>query len=175
MTVVEVASPNLPEDEKQRLAKAVGIGAVKYADLSKDRSSDYVFSFDDMLRLDGNSGPYMQYAHARVRSVLRKAAEAGIELGGAVTVLNEDAELALAKELLSFGDVIEQVARDLRPHVLCAYLYDLSKKFSRFYDACPILKSEGDVRTSRLALADLTGRTLAKALDLLGIEHPERM
>jgi arginyl-tRNA synthetase len=170
--VVEEASPDLPADEKDALAKAVGIGAVKYADLSKDRASDYVFSFDEMLRLDGNSGPYMQYAHARVRSVLRKAESAG---GGTISTLDAPEEVALAKQLLLFGDAVQQVALDLRPHVLCAYLYDTARAFSRFYDACPILKSEGAIRESRLALADLTGRTIAQGLDLLGIDHPERM
>ena len=172
--VVEQQSPELPDAEKAELARQVGIGAVKYADLSKDRTGDYVFSFDDMLRLDGNSGPYMQYAHARVQSVLRKAAEAGVS-GDDVTVLDAPHELALAKRLASFADAVEAVARDLRPHLLCAYLYDLARDFSGFYENCPILKSEGEVRASRLALARLTGRTLAAGLDLLGIAHPDRM
>ena len=172
--VVEQQSPDLPEAEKAELARQVGIGAVKYADLSKDRTGDYVFSFDDMLRLDGNSGPYMQYAHARVQSVLRRAAEAGVA-GDAVTVLDAPHELALAKRLAAFADAVEAVARDLRPHLLCAYLYDLARDFSGFYENCPILKSEGEVRSSRLALARLTGRTLAAGLDLLGIADPDRM
>ena len=169
--VVEELSPDLPSDEKDRLATQVGIGAVKYADLSRDRTSDYVFSFDEMLRLDGNSGPYMQYAHARVQSVLRKADEAG----DGVSQLDSPHELALAKRLLAFGDAVASVARELRPHLLCTYLYDLARDFSAFYENCPILKSEGDLRASRLALARLTGRTLAQGLDLLGIAHPERM
>ncbi len=101
--------------------------------------------------------------------------DAGLDIGDEVKQLDSPEELALAKQLITFGDVVQQVARDLRPHVLCSYLYDLARAFSRFYDACPILKSEGDVRTSRLALAKLAGRTLAKGLDLLGIEHPNRM
>lgn len=173
--VVEEINPDLPEAEKIHLARTVGIGAVKYADLSKDRNSDYVFSFDEMLRLDGNSGPYMQYAHARVKSVLRKAADAGLEPAQTVSVLESPHELALAKALLSFGDAVRDVARDLKPHILCNYLYDLARAFSGFYETCPILKSEGGVQKSRLALADLTGRTLACGLDLLGIGHPERM
>lgn len=173
--IVDEASPDLPESEKTALAKAVGIGAVKYADLSKDRNSDYVFSFDEMLRLDGNSGPYMQYAHARVKSVLRKAGEQGLPASTRVSILAEPAELALAKQLTTFADTIQIVARDLKPHVLCAYLYDLAKAFSRFWENCPIVKSEGETQVSRLALADLTGRTLTLGLDLLGIEHPDRM
>jgi arginyl-tRNA synthetase len=172
--LVDELSPNLPEAEKDELGRSVGIGAVKYADLSKDRSSDYVFSFDEMLRLDGNSGPYMQYAHARVRSVLRKAAEAGAEMGD-ISTLTTTQERTLAKRLLAYPDVVAAVGRDLRPHVLCAYLYDLAREFSGFYEHCPILKAEGDERASRLALAKLTGRTLAAGLDLLGIAHPDRM
>ena len=175
LAVVEQQSPELLNDEKRTLARQVGIGAVKYADLSKDRTSDYVFSFDEMLRLDGNSGPYMQYAHARVQSVLRRADEAGVSHGNNVLQLNHPHELALAKRLLSFGDAVETVGRDLKPHVLCGYLYDLARDFSGFYENCPILKSEGETRESRLALADLTGRTLALGLDLLGIAHPDRM
>lgn len=173
--VVEAQSPELPEEEKAELARAVGIGAVKYADLSKDRTSDYVFSFDQMLSLDGNTAPYLQYAHARIRSIQRKAAEQGIDASSEVTVLAEPAEVALAKHLLSFGDVVRAVARDLKPHMLCTFLYDTAKRFSAFYENCPVLRSEGEVRSSRLALTELTGRTLSLGLDLLGIAHPDRM
>ena len=173
--VVDEASPHLSDDEKTTLAQQVGIGAVKYADLSKDRTSDYVFSFDDMLRLDGNSGPYMQYAHARVQSVLRKAADAGVTGDGKVTTLKSPQEIALAKQLLSFGDSVASTARELKPHLLCLYLYETARAFSRFWESCPVLQSEGDVQSSRLALAELTGKTLAAGLDLLGIAHPDRM
>jgi arginyl-tRNA synthetase len=169
--VVDAQSPELPEAERATLAGQVGIGAIKYSDLSRDRTSDYVFSFDEMLRLDGNSGPYMQYAHARVQSVLRKAGEHVASL----TVLAAPQELALAKRLLGFGDAVHAVACDLKPHLLCTYLYDLARDFSGFYEACPILKSQAETRSSRLALTRLTGRTLAQGLDLLGIAHPDRM
>ena len=173
--VVDQQSAELPDEEKAALAKAVGIGAVKYADLSKDRTSDYVFSYDQMLSLDGNTAPYLQYAHARVQSIGRKAAEQGIAASTEVVELREPAELALAKHLISFGDTVRAVARELKPHLLCAYLYEAARRFSVFYENCPVLRSEGNVRSSRLALTALTGRTLATGLDLLGIAHPERM
>lgn len=173
--VVDQQSAELPEAEKAQLARDVGIGAVKYADLSKDRTSDYVFSYGQILALDGNTAPYLQYAHARIRSIQRKAAEQGIAESTRVTVLAEPAELALAKHLLAFGDVVRTVARELRPHLLCTFLYDTAKRFSAFYENCPVLRSEGEVRSSRLAVTALAGRTLATGLDLLGIAHPERM
>lgn len=160
------------------IGSAVGIGGVKYADLSKDRTSDYMFSFDAMLSLDGNTAPYIQYAHARVRSIFRKAEERGVAyagVGGAAITLAAPQEQALAKQILRFGEVVEQVARELKPHVLCAYLYDLAGKYSAFYEACPVLTSEEPTRSSRLAIADITAKVLAKGLDLLGIEHPEQM
>lgn len=174
-SVVDQQSAELPEPEKAQLARDVGIGAVKYADLSKDRTSDYVFSYDQMLSLDGNTAPYLQYAHARIRSIQRKAAEQGLAESARVTVLAEPAELALAKHLLAFGDVVRAVARELRPHLLCTLLYETAKRFSAFYENCPVLRSEGEVRASRLALTALAGRTLSTGLDLLGIAHPERM
>ena len=173
--VVDAQSAELPDAEKGELARAVGIGAVKYADLSKDRTSDYVFSYDQMLALDGNTAPYLQYAHARIRSIHRKADEQGVAGSNAIEVLAEPAELALAKHLLSFGDVVRAVGRELKPHLLCTFLYEAARRFSVFYENCPVLRSEGRVRESRLALTDLTGRTLALGLDLLGIAHPQRM
>jgi len=169
---------NLDQQTLRDIGRAVGIGGVKYADLSKDRISDYTFSFDAMLALDGNTAPYIQYAHARVRSIFRKVEERGIRYAGfdaATIALDVPQELALAKQILRFGEVIEQVGRELKPHVLCAYLYDLAGRYSAFYEACPVLTSEEPMRTSRLALADLTAKVLAKGLDLLGIEHPEQM
>lgn len=173
--VVDAQSAELPEQEKAELARAVGIGAVKYADLSKDRTSDYVFSYDQMLSLDGNTAPYLQYAHARIRSIQRKADEQGIIAPTAIKALSEPAELSLAKHLLTFGDIVRAVARELKPHVLCTFLYETARRFSAFYETCPVLRSESAVRESRLALTTLTGRTLAVGLDLLGIAHPERM
>jgi arginyl-tRNA synthetase len=176
--LVTEKSPDLPEERRREIAHAVGIGAVKYADLSKDRTSDYVFSFDAMLSLDGNTAPYMQYAHARVRSIFRKAAERGIAYAGLANshiTLEAPHELAVAKQILRLGEVIELVGRELKPHHLCAYLYDLATRFSGFFENCPVIQSEEPVRTSRLALVDLTARTLACGLDLLGIEHPDQM
>jgi arginyl-tRNA synthetase len=173
MAVVSAKNAELSESRRQAIAHAVGIGAVKYADLSKDRTSDYVFSFDKMLALDGNTAPYLQYAHARVRSIFRRALEQGAKPGE--LKLDSPFELSLAKHLLRFADVVALVARELKPHHLCTYLYELSTKFSGFYENCPVLKSEAAVRASRLTLCDVTGRTLALGLDLLGIEHPEEM
>ena len=171
LPVVEAHSADLPEAEKKQIARQVGIGAVKYADLSKDRTSDYVFSFDAMLAFHGNTAVYLMYAHARTRSILRKAEEEATT----VSVLEQPHELALAKHLLAFPDAVLAVGRELRPHLLCTYLYELATRFSGFYENCPVLKSEGDVRASRLALTALTAKTLAKGLELLGIGHPDRM
>jgi arginyl-tRNA synthetase len=173
MAVVSAKNSELPEATRHAIAHAVGIGAVKYADLSKDRTSDYLFSFDKMLALDGNTAPYLQYAHARIRSIFRKAVGQGAKPGA--LRLESPFELALAKHLLRVSDVIALVARELKPHHLCTYLYELSTRFSGFYENCPVLKSEEALRASRLTLCDVTGRTLALGLDLLGIEHPQEM
>ena len=170
LIVVNEKNPKLPLMESDDIARAVGIGAVKYADLAKDRISDYVFSFDKMLALDGNTAPYLQYAHARICSIRRKA-QGTSSLG----VLGSPFELALAKHILRLGEVIEQVARDLKPHLLCTYLYELAVKFSGFYENCPVIQSEEPLRSSRLALCDLTARALELGLDQLGIEHPDQM
>jgi arginyl-tRNA synthetase len=172
MKVVNEKSPDLSEDQKREIARAVGTGAIKYADLSKDRIGDYTFDWDKMLAMDGNTAPYLQYAYARIRSIFRKAGE---EPTSAPIALDSPYELAIAKHVLRLGEVIQQVARDLKPHLLCTYLYDLATKFSAFYENCPVLKSEGAMRASRLALCHLTSTTLALGLDLLGIEHPEQM
>ncbi len=171
LRVVTEKQPDLPEAQRKAIAHSVGIGAVKYADLAKDRVSDYVFSFDKILALDGNTAPYLQYARARIRSIFRKAGDA--ELGE--IILKSPFELALAKHILRLGEVIEQVARELKPHLLCTYLYELATRFSGFFENCPVIQSASDVRKSRLALCDLTARTLERGLDLLGIEHPEQM
>src|SRR5205085_1228921 len=131
-----------------------------------DRISDYVFSWDKMLSLDGNTAPYLQYVYARIRSIFRKAGD--VKSTGAIK-LDSPQELSLAKQILRLGEIIEIVARDLKPHQLCTYLYELATKFSGFYENCPVLQSEESVRSSRLALCDLTARTMAIGLDLLGI------
>jgi arginyl-tRNA synthetase len=176
--LVTEKSPDVPEARREEIARAVAVGGVKYFDLSKDRTSDYVFSFDAMLALDGNTAPYMQYAHARVRSIFRKAAERGIRYvgaAGAAIRLDSPYETALAKQILRLGEVIDVVGRELKPHHLCAYLYELATRFSGFFENCPVIQSEDPVRTSRLVLADLTANTIARGLDLLGIEHPDQM
>ena len=150
-----------------KIARAVGIGAVKYADLSKNRTSDYVFDWDAMLSFEGNTAPYLQYAYTRVQSVFRKAGEWDAT---APTILTEPLEKQLAAELLKFEDVLQSVADTAYPHYLAAYLYQIATLFSRFYEACPILKSEGTTRNSRLQLAKLTGNTLKQGLELLGID-----
>lgn len=158
----DVAFDNIFENSKK-----IGIGAVKYADLSKNRTSDYVFDWDAMLSFEGNTAPYLQYAYTRVQSVFRKAGEWDAT---APTVLTEPLEKQLAAELLKFEDVLQSVADTAYPHYLAAYLYQIATLFSRFYEACPILKSEGATRNSRLQLAKLTGDTLKQGLELLGID-----
>ena len=173
-------NPDLPADERHEVAKAVGIGAIKYADLSSDRIKDYVFSFDRMLMFEGNTGPYLQYAQVRVRSILRKAeSEHGIDaaqIDGAALMIEQPEEKALALELLKFPGVVRGAAEACEPHRLCGYLFDLATSFSAFFTACPVLKADTDeLRLSRLRLAGLTGRVLRDGLDTLGIAAPERM
>ncbi len=179
--VVEEKNPDLNENKKAQIAKAVGIGAVKYADYSNNRTSDYVFSFDKMLAMDGNTAPYMQYAYARIKSIERKAQTKDVdiadELAGLETLsLTEPAELDLAKYLIRYGEAIQAAAADYRPNYLTAYLYELAQKFSAFYTNCPVLKAEPAKRPTRLLLCDLTARTIKHGLsELLGIEVVEQM
>lgn len=175
LALVSEKNPEMSSDELQALAEVVGIGAVKYADLSKSRTTDYIFDWDNMLAFEGNTAPYMQYAYTRVLSVFRKAGIAADSLQGEI-VLSEEREAQLATRLLQFEEVITQVARDGTPHVMCAYLYDLAGLFSGFYEHCPILTAEEEqVRNSRLQLAALTAKTLKQGLDTLGIKTVERM
>ena len=169
--VVDEKSPELPESERAEIARAVGIGAVKYADLSTTRQRDLLFSFDRMLALNGNSAPYLMYACTRAASIVAKAGETSRE----VTVLDEAAERALVVKLSAFGDVLREVEVTLEPHRLCNYLYELAGAYTAFYDACPVLKAEGEVRSSRLALCALTAETLETGLGLLGITVPSQM
>jgi len=172
-------NPEMPEAERRVIAQAVGIGAVKYADLSKNRSSDYVFSWDSMLSFEGNTAPYLQYAYTRVAGVFRKledgAETAGAPSGIAPIFLQAEAERLLALELARFADAINVVARETQPHLLCTYLYNLAGQFMRFYEACPVLKSEGELRASRLQLCRLTANTMKLGLGLLGIGVLEAM
>ena len=170
--LVQSNNSELSAEEAANIGKTVGIGAVKYADLSKNRTSDYVFDWDSMLSFEGNTAPYLQYAYTRVQSVFRKAGEWD---ENAQPVLTEPLEKQLAVELLKFEDVLQSAADTAYPHYLAAYLYQVATLFSRFYEACPILKAEGAARNSRLQLAKLTGDTLKQGLELLGIETLEVM
>ena len=171
--IVDEKNPDLSDADKIDIAQKIGIGAVKYYDLSQYRMTDYIFSWDRMLSLQGNTAPYLQNAYVRVRSIFRKA---GIDAPKIDKLtLKEAAEINLAKRLVPFAEIIPQVLNDFRPNVLANYLFELANSFHAFYEACPVLKSEEPVRGSRLALSELTGRVLQRGLDLLGIKVPEKM
>ncbi|MEH6543212.1 MAG: arginine--tRNA ligase [Porticoccaceae bacterium] len=174
--LVSEKNPQLSSDERNDIARKVGIGAVKYADLSKTRTQDYIFNWDSMLSFEGNTAPYLQYAYTRIQSIFRKAGISGEDSNAAI-VITEEQEKKLALQLLGFSDTLEQVAREAYPHVLCTYLYDLASAFMSFYEHCPILKDHIDAptRDSRLAMCKVTARTLSQGLDLLGIETMEAM
>jgi arginyl-tRNA synthetase len=176
-TVVSQKSPELPEPQRREIARVVGLGAIKYADLVPNRQSDYVFSWDKMLALNGNTAPYLQYAYARIRSIFRKnATEAGaVPASPGAIALADPAEIALGKYLLNFGHALEAVADEYRPNLLCNYLYELAGHFARFYENCPVLKAGPAERASRLALCDLTARVLHQGLEVLGIETLDQM
>jgi arginyl-tRNA synthetase len=171
--IIEEKNPELSETEKIDVAQKIGIGAVKYADLSQYRMTDYVFSWDKMLSLQGNTAPYLQNAYVRVRSIFRKAGEPAPMIDE--MVLGSPAEINLAKRLCQFAEVVPQVLNDFRPNILANYLFEVANSFHGFYEACPVLKSDEPARSSRLALCDLTGRVLHRGLDLLGIKAPEKM
>lgn len=168
--------PELTFDERDEVARKVGIGAIKYADLAKTRTNDYLFNWDAMLSFEGNTAPYLQYAYTRIRSIFRKAGLASDALTGGV-VIAEPKEKTLALKLLQFEDVIAQVAEDAYPHILCNYLYELASAFMSFYEHCPILKDgvAEKTRDSRLKLSHITEKTIARGLGLLGIEVMEKM
>jgi arginyl-tRNA synthetase len=191
--IIEEKNPDLSETERIDTAQKIGIGAVKYADLSQYRMTDYVFSWEKMLSLQGNTAPYLQNAYVRIRSIFRKAGESavatplrGVQTGrqheetgrrpvATALVLEDSAEINLAKRLCQFAEIVPQVLNDFRPNILANYLFELANSFHTFYEACPVLKSEEPARSSRLALCDLTGRVLQRGLDLLGIKVPEKM
>lgn len=173
--VVNEKNPGLSEEQKQQVARTVGIGAVKYADLSQNRNNDYVFSFDRMLALNGNTAPYLQYAHARICSIFRRAG-LNIDEFTAAAVISQREERDLMVKLMEFSAAVSAVAAELRPHILCNYLYELAVCFSAFYDKCPVLSCEDEkVKASRLMISSFTRRTLAKGLELLGISAPREM
>ena len=186
--IVEEKNPQLSEDEKIGIAEKIGIGAVKYADLSQYRMTDYIFSWEKMLSLHGNTAPYLQNAYVRIRSIFRKAGEStvatplrgvadgtGHRLVATSLTLTDSAEINLAKRLCEFAEIVPQVLNGFRPSILANYLFELANSFHTFYEACPVLKSDEPSRSSRLALCDLTGRVLQCGLDLLGIKVPEKM
>jgi arginyl-tRNA synthetase len=171
--IVEEKNPHLSEDEKNDIAEKIGIGAVKYADLSQYRMTDYIFSWEKMLSLHGNTAPYLQNAYVRIRSIFRKAGESVPKIDK--LILSDSAEINLAKRLCEFAEIVPQVLNGFRPNILANYLFELANSFHTFYEACPVLKSDEPLRSSRLALCDLTGRVLQRGLDLLGIKVPEKM
>lgn len=172
--IVSDKSPDLPDSQRRDIARVIGLGAVKYADLLPNRQSDYVFSWDKMLALSGNTAPYLQYAYARIRSIFRKAG-AEIQVSGSELQVNAAQEIALCKHLLNFGLVLEAAAAEYRPNFICNYLYELAGKFTSFYENCPVLKAGPAERASRLVLCDLTARVLRQGLEVLGIETLEQM
>ena len=177
-------NPDLAGAEAERVARVVGIGAVKYADLVRNRTTDYVFDWDAMLSFDGNTAPYLQYAYARIQSLFRRADARTESLAGtpvvatplvATLVVETPEERRLAVLLLRLQETLEQVASDALPHLLCAYLFDLAGRFMQFYETCPVLDAPEPLRESRLRLCALTGETLKRGLGLLGIETVDRM
>jgi arginyl-tRNA synthetase len=174
-TVAE-KSPELSPEEQAAVGRMIGIGAIKYADLSTDRVKDYVFDWDRMLAFEGNTGPYLQYAHARICSIFRRAEVSRESVRSVAPSLGSPQERQLALKLLAFDGAVAETLDRYLPHRLCTYLFELAQDFTAFYEACSVLKAESDeLRTSRLALADLTARVLACGLGLLGIDAPERM
>ena len=196
--IIDEKNPDLTEAEKIDVAQKIGIAAVKYADLSQYRMTDYVFSWDKMLSLQGNTAPYLQNAYVRIRSIFRKAGESRVpasvcaaetETGhppsqsygearrpvATKLTLTNSAEINLAKRLCQFAEIVPHVLNDFRPNILANYLFEVANSFHTFYEACPVLKSEEPARSSRLALCDLTGQVLYRGLDLLGIKVPEKM
>ncbi|MFC7336307.1 arginine--tRNA ligase [Haloferula chungangensis] len=167
-------NPDLPADEAKEIAEIVGLGSVKFAELSQNRMTDYVFSWDRMLALQGDTAPYLQYSHVRIRSIFRKLDEpfdsAGVEL-----TLDSEAEVHLARLLIRYAETVPAILDEHRPNLLANYLLELARAFHSFFEACPVLKSDGPLRSSRLALCELTSKVLAHGLGLLGIRCPERM
>ncbi|RUO73617.1 arginine--tRNA ligase [Idiomarina seosinensis] len=175
LSLLQQKDSDLSEQQQQQIAKVVGISSVKYADLSKNRTSDYIFDWDLMLTFEGNTAPYLLYAYTRVNSIFNRLGDSGFDQG-AEFVLNDEREVALANQLVRFNEVVHQVYDKAMPHFLCGYLFDLAGRFSSFYEACPILNQEDlAIRNSRLKLARLTANTLSQGLELLGIPTLEKM
>ena len=173
---LEIRNPDRSEEFKQEVAEAVGLGAVKYADLAQNRTSNYVFSYDKMLALQGNTAPYLLYAYVRIRGISRKGDIDFDRISPSQAIhLTTEPEVVLAKHLIQLAEVIDSISEDLLPNRLCQYLFELSQKFNQFYDLCPVLQAPEPERTSRLMLCDLTAKTLKLGLNLLGIKTIEKM
>ncbi|WP_194091427.1 arginine--tRNA ligase [Vibrio hibernica] len=173
--LIEEKNPDLASEEKANIANTVAMAAVKYSDLSKHRTTDYIFDWDNMLAFEGNTAPYMQYAYTRVASIFAKANIDMNSLTGEI-IISEEREQALLSKLLQFEEAVQSVAKEGQPHLMCSYLFELAGQFSSFYEACPILNNEDDaIKQSRLKMAALTAKTIKQGLDLLGIETLERM
>ena len=173
---VRAKNPDLAGDEAATVARMIGIGALKYADLSNDRVKDYIFDWDRMLAFEGNTAPYLQYAHARICSIFRRADVARESVRGAAAItLDEPQERALAQRVLTYPTAVAEALSGYAPHKLCTYLFDLAQDFTAFYEHCPVMQAAEPVRSSRLALCDVTARTLAHGLGLLGIDAPDAM
>ncbi len=168
-------NPELDGDARAEVARMIGIGAVKYADLSTDRIKDYVFDWDRMLAFEGNTAPYLQYAHARICSIFRRSGVERSDVRGNPIGLAEPQERALVQRLLAYPTALGETMATYSPHKLCTYLFDLAQDFSAFYEHCPVMQADEPIRTSRLALCDVTARTIAHGLGLLGIAAPEAM
>jgi arginyl-tRNA synthetase len=173
--VVAEKDPDLDGDTRAQVARAVGIGAVEYADLQTERFKDYTFDLDRMVAVEGNTGPYLQYAHARIKSIFRRAQMTEADVAGAAVVIGEEQERALALALIGFSDAVHNAADGCAPHKLCTYLFDLAQAFTAFYEACPVLKADDATRDSRLVLCAATANTLRTGLGLLGLEAPEQL
>ena len=174
-TAVREKNPDLEQVTQDAIARMVGIGAVKYADLSTDRVKDYIFDWDRMLSFDGNTAPYLQYAHARICSIFRRAGIDRSSLDGSVLALSAREERELALAVLQFDSAVWDTIDKASPHRLCTYLYEVATAFTSFYENCPVLKSDEPLRSSRLVLCDATARVMKTGLGLLGIDAPEAM
>ena len=174
LKLVSEKNPDLTEEDRNHIARVVGIGAIKYAELSKNRTTDYIFDWDTMLSFEGNTAPYLQYAYTRIMSIFRRAGLDGGDINSPFD-LREPDEIALATKLLQYPEAVESVVEDYQANILCNYLFDLSQHFTTFYESCPVLKAENEMRGSRLRLCDVSAKTLKHGLGLLGIQTVEQM
>jgi arginyl-tRNA synthetase len=174
LKLVSDKNPDLTEEDRNHIARVVGIGAIKYAELSKNRTTDYIFNWDTMLSFEGNTAPYLQYAYTRIMSIFRRAGLNSGDINGPFN-LREPDEIALATRLLQYPEAVESVVEDYQANILCNYLFDLSQHFMTFYESCPVLKADDEMRDSRLRLCDLSAKTLKHGLGLLGIQTVEHM